>query len=442
MAEIEDGRLVDGDVETVPSSYCSQRTDLIELELPRAKTIGANAFANCGIKGLLSLPNVGVIGESAFAGCKDIERLELPKVRTIMYAAFDGCTGITGAITLPEAERIEQCAFQLCGIASVHLPNAEYLNGFNMCRELRFVRAGKAQTIGENAFEACFMLGSGTTNNLSFPEVTTIEDHAFHNCNSLQHITAPKLKIIRTSAFADCTWLGQVSFPEVTEIFPDAFEHCEHLKRISVPKLRHIYQFAFTDCPALETVDVGIIKVQAEYDIVRNIFAKPPLEYEERVLPLTVKSKDEVTDHENGMVCYFDCDRVVGPGIHERRVERVSGYVQINVGLGGDVYDLRLDNVTDLRSAVIGNEDIYEMLPTEDKDSWKLVHFAYDADPVFTFDVKDMYYVATKTNSLVWTIVFAEHDDHNANFSRNQIYGGGGYLPVNVAFTDLCHYNN
>jgi uncharacterized repeat protein (TIGR02543 family) len=65
---------------------------LLQIDFPKAQTIGLDAFSGCIYLESVSFPNVILIGESAFYGCTNLGIARFPKITNIEKYAF-GSTG-------------------------------------------------------------------------------------------------------------------------------------------------------------------------------------------------------------------------------------------------------------------------------------------------------------------------------------------------------------
>ena len=111
-------------------------------------------------------------------------------------------------------------------------------------------------SIGEHAFRSCPSLESITIPN----SVTSIGEHAFHSCPSLESITIPNsVTSIGEYAFQSCKSLTSITIPNnVTSIGGCTFSGCSSLTSISIPNsVISIGERAFTNCYSLTTVTLN-----------------------------------------------------------------------------------------------------------------------------------------------------------------------------------------
>ncbi|MDB4652171.1 leucine-rich repeat protein, partial [Verrucomicrobia bacterium] len=90
--------------------------------------------------------------------------------------------------------------------------------------------------------------------------VTTIEQHAFEDCNNLASVILPDgIKTIGTAAFGKCINLTSVTIPDsVTSISNWAFYECAHLKSVSIGSgVTSIGSYAFSLCYRLKNLTIG-----------------------------------------------------------------------------------------------------------------------------------------------------------------------------------------
>ena len=215
---------------TVEDDAFNGCTNLQGINLPNAVTIGNSAFYNCGKITEIELPNAETIGESAFY-CpyyngvypSSLKSISLPKAVTIGNQAFSACSSLT-TVSLPQAVTIGNQAFSPCSsLTTVSLPQAETIgfSAFQSCSSLTTVSLPQAVTIGDYDFYACRSL---TT--VSLPQAETIGNNAFSACSSLTTVSLPAtLLFIGNAAFASCSNLSDVYCYMVVPISTTAFDN-------------------------------------------------------------------------------------------------------------------------------------------------------------------------------------------------------------------------
>ncbi len=90
--------------------------------------------------------------------------------------------------------------------------------------------------------------------------VTSIDNYAFQNCNSLESLIIPNsVKFIGYGAFKYCRGLTSINIPNsVTSIHSWAFGNCENLSSVTIPNsVTYIGENAFSYCDNLTCVKVG-----------------------------------------------------------------------------------------------------------------------------------------------------------------------------------------
>jgi uncharacterized repeat protein (TIGR02543 family) len=254
------------EAETIGGGAFDSCTELESISLPNAETIGGSAFANCTELESISLPEAVTIVGSAVYYCTGLPSVSLPKAVTIGGFAFYGCTELKN-VSLPNAVTIEYGAFADCtALPSVSLPKAvtiEYY-AFGRCTELKSISMPKAETIGTYAFQYCTEL-----KDVSLPNAVTFDGEAFQYCTELESISLPNAVTIGNNTFSSCTKLKNVSLPNAEKIGNDAFAYCP-VQSIILPKAKTIGAMAFYGCTVLETVIIPMIESFGTYVFANN----------------------------------------------------------------------------------------------------------------------------------------------------------------------------
>lgn len=295
--------------------YC---TALESFEIPdTTEEIGANAFAGCiKISSIVIPENVTKIGTSAFSNCSILSDITYNAiyVTTNSRYIFDKCN--VKKITIgPNVEAFPANLFRdaqfskndapgeeemvtiyvpasMKEIGEYALPNIANLQqvvfqegsmldkignyAFSQCVNLESMNLpDSVTTIGNNAFEGCEKLGSGSTKFSVPASLATLGSNAFKDCPSLTEVVIPSdvtkisdrafmndtgltavqmvggsLTEIGVSSFEGCTALTEVSIPNgVTKIGATAFKGCSALTRVVIPEsVTNIGKDAFAGC--------------------------------------------------------------------------------------------------------------------------------------------------------------------------------------------------
>ena len=296
-------------------------TALTSVDLPNVTTIGDYAFRNCTALINANIPNVTSFGQQAFEATALISA-DFPNVTTIGDGAFRVCVALT-SVNIPNATSIGSNAFDYTALTSVDLPNATSIGNYAFygCPNLTRVSFQAAVSLdgspfgGGSPIESIILIGSGplsvieggralVRNNtelvaypsasgnieirgittigsyafsgfffnlyLSCPDVTSIADRAFYNCDGLRSVDFPKAVTIGKEAFQYCgafmytpnsanfskvtvipqeafaySRFSSVSFPEAVTIEDGAFYGCINLKELHFPKVTTIGNDAF-----------------------------------------------------------------------------------------------------------------------------------------------------------------------------------------------------
>ena len=130
-----------------PNMYIGAFTgcsNLRDVNMPAATSIGNGAFNNCDALTSVSLPAATSIGDDAFGGCDRLTSISLPAATSIGDDAFGGCQALT-RVNMPAATSIGPYVFYDCGtLTSVNMPAAKYIGfmAFDGCKSLADIYVG------------------------------------------------------------------------------------------------------------------------------------------------------------------------------------------------------------------------------------------------------------------------------------------------------------
>lgn len=228
-------------------------SNIKNISVPNATSVGEFAFCDCSKLQSVSLPNVTNIEANAFENCGNLQSVSLPNATSIGSDAFAHCDNLR-SVSLPNVTNLENNAFKGCSnLQSVSLPNATNIGdyAFQSCNNLQSVSLPEANTIGNGAFQYCENLQS-----ISLPEVTGIGSCAFEECKNLQSVSLPELETVSSEAFSGCIDLQSVSFPKATTIKESAFEGCSDLITVDIPKVYCLEGLVFKNCTSLVSIEL------------------------------------------------------------------------------------------------------------------------------------------------------------------------------------------
>ena len=260
------------------------------------KRIGSNAFEGCGLKKVLFWGSITIsedgktevydepiyvdeIGKEAFVECKNLQRVDfggtrkvgakafydLPKLEEVSFnlnamhvigsEAFAGCNKLKGDYPYdPPYYGLElstaltslgfRAFYQCTSLESVYIPDGCELapnedgikdGYFYGCSQLKRVRLPKDLKVLPS-----WMFYESDVEEIEWPtELTTIEGHAFMDCNNLQKVdlSGAKVETIGNSAFRTCKKLEELDLgTTLKELGTDCFAECSSLKSVTVPE--------------------------------------------------------------------------------------------------------------------------------------------------------------------------------------------------------------
>ena len=95
-------------------------------------------------------------------------------------------------------------------------------------------------TSGDEKYSGDIVIPETVTYNGRTCKVTSIEDEAFYDCDSLTSVESPNVKSIGEYAFYDCDSLTSVKMPNVTTIGEGVFYGCTSLTSVEFPNATSI----------------------------------------------------------------------------------------------------------------------------------------------------------------------------------------------------------
>lgn len=265
----------------IPRGTFSGCTALAAVSVPKTvKTIGVEAFRECGIpyiqlpeslqalgdrafqeSGLkqISIPNViNTIGNSVFYGCEHLHTVTMmPGIGKISNEMFCGCTHLT-SVRIPDTVReIGESAFCETSFREINIPSYVTSIGAYAFRNSgieRVVIPSGVSFIGSGAFSECPDL-----RRVILPtNIVSLTDRLFFDCVSLKEIVLPdSLEKMGEDVFCS-SGLKKIRIPDgVRDIPGNAFYLCTNLEEVVLPRtLQKIHVRAFRFCLALRAIQL------------------------------------------------------------------------------------------------------------------------------------------------------------------------------------------
>lgn len=296
---------------TLPKSLKALETSvfnnyLIEVIIPEGLTsLPYEAFSSHSRLQKVTLPNtLRTIGGNAFKDCGGLQHILMPAVQYIRSGAFEDCVMLT-SIILPETlEKIEDSAFRGAGLTEITIPANVYSIGsyafagsrnhrnFGHCGDYRYYTTSASN---DDSWFEDYSRSNGVLTKIFIPansrikeipsgtflhnnslvqvsilcdSITSIGQGAFAGCGMDTIVLPPNLTALSRLAFGYCTSLKYIAMPNsLTSIVDNAFVGCSSLDNVQFPtRLQSIGHHAFADCTRLRNVDIpGLVTEIGDY---------------------------------------------------------------------------------------------------------------------------------------------------------------------------------
>ena len=248
----------DGSLTTIGKSAFSGCSKLSDITIPDSvKNLCDEAFYNCrAVTSLQIGSGITIINNSVFANCSSLTNITIPSsVNIIGKASFSGCSKLSN-ITIPDSvKNIGDEAFYNCrAVTSLQIGNGINIINYSVfanCSSLTSITIPvSVNIIGDYAFSGCSSLADVTIGT----GVTSIGGSSFSKCASLTSITIPdSIQKIGYYAFSDCVKLSTVTISKnssLTSIEDYAFRNCNSLLKRpdNIPDDCKVSVLAFDGC--------------------------------------------------------------------------------------------------------------------------------------------------------------------------------------------------
>ena len=188
--------------------------DVQTIILPNVESVDYRGFYWDGIGSVtktISLPKARTIGDQAFYNQRSLEAIDLSNAETLGKNAFQNCSKLK-SVALPEVTEIADSCFQGCSmLESVSMPNIVQIknNAFSGANALKLLSLPETlESIGQSAFAHCYSL-----EDVILPaSLAYIDQSAFSRCTGLKRVIflGSPLNMKGNNIFANCTALEDI----------------------------------------------------------------------------------------------------------------------------------------------------------------------------------------------------------------------------------------
>lgn len=196
---------------------------LVEVDLSNLETLGNSGLRNTGLINV-SMPKVKSVGDSAFYTNSALKTCLMPNVETIAKYAFYSCKNLTSVGDISNVTSIGDGAFNGCSaLTSINLSNVTSIGAyvFNNCSALEeVITYGEGITaIGASAFDNTTKL----SREWILPNCTLLGYNAFRNSAGLTYVL-PKITALEVRTFQHHTKIQELYLRDISEIKIDNFQ--------------------------------------------------------------------------------------------------------------------------------------------------------------------------------------------------------------------------
>ena len=248
--------------------------DWVEEDAATGWGCGDGLFSGCTSLTAVILPDsLTRVPASMFAGCKNLTYVKFGKpTDTFGENLTDGASG-------DNIKKIKKDAFQDCtSLLSISFPNANRIEAeaFLNCTGMKSFKVGECSIVGDRALKNCSSLEDITLladqyggDEKNSPDKTySSYGYVFAECSAAKKITIKGDKKTKLSSglFSGCSSLEAVGgdISGISIIGKECFNKCSSLKQINLPKLLIIESDGFADCSVLKSISDSGNAIKAE----------------------------------------------------------------------------------------------------------------------------------------------------------------------------------
>lgn len=235
----------------------------IEFEAGEEQIIPIGAFKNCSVESIKANGSIKDIGVSAFEGCRQLSNLDIRygSLR-VAASAFAGCPNASRLVDLSKITYFGANSFAETDLKALNLSRSVTHIGkgaFARCYNLFNVTipfAGESENANREGSKCFgFIFSDVPDKDCNIQRIRTRSGElSFYVPSKIKKVNLLSERI-NPASFENCQFIDEIHLPNIKVLNEDVFAGCSNLKSISLgPNLQDFSAVSVFNCPSLETI--------------------------------------------------------------------------------------------------------------------------------------------------------------------------------------------